>query len=161
MRRREITESACNECGAEFPVTSAELDIVKKIFAPEFPLPSFGKCPACRMRQRLAFRNERNLYRRNCDLTGRSIISIYRPDSPVIVYDQNTWWSDQYDPLGYGQEFDFSRPFFSQFSELHARVPKQSIHNSKSENCDYTNYSSENKNCYLAVGALGSEDCLY
>jgi hypothetical protein len=33
--------------------------------------------------------------------------------------------------------------------------------NAKSENCAYTNYSAENRNCYLVVGGLGAEDCLY
>ncbi|MFN8391478.1 MAG: hypothetical protein U0136_14415 [Bdellovibrionota bacterium] len=113
------------------------------------------------MRQRLAFRNERRLYRRQCDLSGKPVISVYRPGSDFVVYDQNVWWSDEYDPLEYGQEFDFSQPFFSQVDKLHRRVPKLSIHNAKSENCEFTNYSAENRNCYLAVGALGTEDCYY
>ncbi len=151
----------CAECSSPFRVSDGELEIVRKVFSPEFPLPPIKKCPDCRMRQRLAFRNERKLYRRSCDLTGKQIISVYRPDAPVVVYDQSVWWGEQYDPLEFGQEIDFTRPFFEQFAELHARVPKLSIHNSKSENCEYTNYSSENRNCYLAVGALGAEDCLY
>ena len=40
-------------------------------------------------------------------------------------------------------------------------MPKIAIHNAKSENCEYTNYSGENRNCYLLVGGLGSQDCLY
>ena len=134
---------------------------MQKLFAPDLLIPAVRKCPACRMRQRLSFRNERKLYRRACALTGKPIISLYRLDSPFVVYDQNTWWSDQYDPFAYGQDVDFSKPFFTQLKDLHQRVPKLSVHNSRSENCEYTNYSAVNRNCYLAVGALGAEDCLY
>ena len=151
----------CEECQAPFLVTAAEVAVMRKVFAPPFTVPAVTKCPDCRMRQRLSFRNERKLYRRNCALSGKQIISVYRPESPYLVYDQNVWWSDAYDPLSYGRAFDFTRPFFEQLDELHRAVPKLSIHNAKSENCDYTNYSTENRNCYLIVGGLEAQDCMY
>lgn len=86
---------------------------------------------------------------------------MYTPEGPYTVYDQEAWWRDDFDPIAYGREFDFSRPFFQQFSELERDVPKLAIINAKSENCMYTNYSGENKNCYMVVGGLGSEDCYY
>lgn len=94
-------------------------------------------------------------------MTGKQMLSIYSPDKPYKVYEQTVWWSDQFDPLAYGREFDFNRPFFEQWQELSLAVPRASIHNAKSENCEYTNYSGENKNCYLAIGTLFSEDTLY
>ena len=109
----------CEECGDQFAITPVESAVIQKVFAPNFPNPEIKKCPACRMRQRLSFRNERSLHRRTCALSGKSIISVYRPDSPYVVYDQNIWWSEQYDPLAYGQEFNFKRPFFAQLAELH------------------------------------------
>ena len=151
----------CEECGEGFAVTTAEQELLAKIFDLREGLPPISKCPLCRMRQRLCFRNERKLYKRRCDSSGRQIVSIYRPDAPFTVFDQSVWWSDAYDPLEFGREYDFSRPFFEQLAELHRAVPKLSIHNAKSENCEYTNYSSENRNCYLVVGGLGAEDCLY
>lgn len=156
-----VGEKTCGTCSAEFYVIPAEAEILRKVFAPQLPVPDIRECPECRARRRLAFRNERHLYRRTCAMSGKPMISVYRPDSPFVVYDQSIWWSERYDPLAFGQEFDFTRPFFPQLAELHARVPKLSIHNSNSENCEYTNYSSENRNCYLAVGALQAESCLY
>lgn len=157
---RSARES-CECCGQGFTVESSQQRIMEKVFSPDLPLPAVRSCPACRMRQRLSFRNERHLYRRSCALSGKPVISVYRPDAPFTVYDQAIWWSDQYDPFAYGRPIDFTRPFFEQLDELHCEVPKLCIHNAKSENCDYTNYSAENRNCYLVVGGLEAEDCYY
>ena len=65
-----------------------------------------------RQRHRMTFRNERVLYNRKCDKTGKDIISMYHPDSPYKVYEQEAWWSDDWDAMDYGREYDFSRAFF-------------------------------------------------
>lgn len=156
---------SCKICHNNFEVTDRELTLLSKV-APKvgseaLAIPVTAICPRCKERERLLFRNERNLYKRTCSKTGRSLVSIYPQTSPYVIYDQSVWWSDEYDPFEYGREFDFSRSFFEQFQELHESVPKVAINNAKSENCAYTNYSAENKNCYLVVGGLGSEDCYY
>ena len=152
-------------CKASFEVTPFDLEYYEKV-APVFqgkkaslPLPE--ACPSCREQQRMSFRNEWNFYHRPCDLTGQNMLSIYSPDKPYTVYEQSVWWSDRFDPLAYGRDFDFSRPFFEQWQELSLAVPRASIHNAKSENSEYTNYSSENKNCYIAIGSSFNEDTLY
>jgi hypothetical protein len=72
-------------------------------------------CPDCRQQRRLSFRNERKLYKRKCDATGKDIISIYSPDKPYTVYHQDYWWSDAWEPMDYGRDFDFSRSAIEQF----------------------------------------------
>lgn len=59
------------------------------------------------------------------------------------VYDQAYWWSDAWDFRDYGQEFDFSRPFFDQFKELLAIVPQPNLTSNYllDENSEYTNYA--------------------
>jgi hypothetical protein len=155
----------CESCEKVFEVSPVERSLLERI-SPSFkggkfniPEPCF--CPRHRQQQRLAYRNERCLYRRKCSATGKEIVAIYDEQSPYPVYEQSRWWSDAYDPLKYGRPFDFSRTFFEQFHELNLSVPKASIQNAKSENCAYTNYSAENKNCYLLVGGLGAEDTYY
>jgi hypothetical protein len=155
----------CKHCSSAFEITKDDLAFYAKV-SPEFAakkqlIPAPMLCPDCRLQSRMCFRNERALYHRKCDLSGKQMISIYSPDKPYKVYDQEVWWSDVYDPLAYGREFDFSRSFFAQFNELHLAVPKSAIQNAKSINCAYTNYSAENKDCYLLVGGLGDKDCLY
>lgn len=158
-------EKQCVQCSASFEITSRELEFLRNI-TPSFggttcEIPPPTLCPTCREQLRMAHRNERSLYHTKCGKSGRQIISMYCPDEPYKVYDQQIWWSDAYDPLEYGREFDFSRPFFDQFRALELEVPKIAIINAKSENCMYTNYSAENRNCYLVVGGLGAEDCYY
>lgn len=159
------TGKFCTQCAAPFEITPEEAafiaDISPKFGGKRYEIPLPSQCPACREQQRLSYRNEWNLYHRKCDKTGRQMISIYSSGKPYQVYEQNVWWSDQFDPLSYGREFDFSRPFFEQWQELSLAVPRMSIHNAKSENCEYTNYSAENKSCYMVVGGLGCENNYY
>lgn len=156
---------SCRQCASTFAIRATDLAYYERI-APVFsgrsyPIPPPKLCPACREQNRFAFRNEWSLHRRRCDSSGRSIVSIYSADKPYKVYEQSLWWSDAFDPLEYGREFDFSRPFFDQWFELSLAVPRLSIHNAKSDNSEFTNYSSENKNCYMVVGSTGNEDTLY
>src|SRR3989344_5288693 len=107
-------EKTCTQCAAAFEVTDRELAFLKNI-APSFGEISFGipppeLCPVCREQLRMMHRNERSLYHRKCDKSGKQIISMYSPEEPYKVYDQEVWWSDALDPLEYGREFDFSRP---------------------------------------------------
>jgi hypothetical protein len=158
-------QQICKQCSESFEITKSDMELYDRV-SPVFAgkkekIPPPILCRPCRERQRMSFRNEWSFYHRPCDLTGKQMLSIYSLDKPYKVYEQSVWWSDRFDPLVYGREFDFNRPFFEQWQELSLAVPRASIHNTKSENCEYTNYSSENKNCYLAIGTLFSEDVLY
>lgn len=155
----------CRSCSESFEITNEDLNFYDKVSpvfgGKKYQIPPPTLCPDCRLQQRMAFRNERHLYYRKSDLGGQDIISIYSADRPHKVYSYEEWWSDAFDPLQYGRNYDFTVPFFKQFSDLMREVPKLPIHNAKSENCLYTNYSAENRNCYLVIGSLGSEDCYY
>lgn len=102
---------SCLHCQSTFEITMENFDFYQKI-SPIFvdqkiEIPSPTLCPDCRQRRRMAFRNERNLYRRSCDASGKQIISIYKPDCGFKVYDQKIWWSDSRDAMTYEREFDF------------------------------------------------------
>ncbi len=166
MPKRKIAETrVCKKCQANFDITDADLDFYDKA-SPTFnwikyniSLPVF--CPDCSLQRRLAFRNERNLYRRKSDLTWKDIVSIYSPDKPYKAYEQSEWWSDKWNPLEYGREFDFNRWFFEQFDELIKDVPVISLIIQNGENSDYTNYTNNHKNCYLTVWWEESQNCMY
>lgn len=113
------------------------------------------------MQQKLTFRNERCLYKRKCDFSGKQIISVYSPDSPYTVYDHKEWMSRKWDPLTYGRDFDFSRPFFEQFAELERVVPKISLLIRNCDNSDYVNNEEEQKNCYMTFAGAYCRDCYY
>lgn len=127
----------------------------------KYQLPSPTLSPEERKRRRLSWRNERKLYHRKCDKTGNSLISIYSPDKPYTVYDQKVWWGDDWNPNEYGRAFDFKRPFFEQFGELHRRVPQINVITSQNENCEFTNLTANCRNCYLIYESSNNEFCEY
>lgn len=148
--------SICKNCNQGFTIYPEDTKFYGRITVPEPVL-----CPACRRQKRLAWRNERTLYRRPCDLCKKEIVSLYPVDNEAPVYCHDCWWSDDWESADYGQEFDSSRSFFEQFAELVKKVPRLAIINSKSVNSEFCNYSYANKNCYLTVGCHYEEDCFY
>lgn len=152
----ESTSTQCQACRSAFSITPGERTHYQRFAVPDPTL-----CPACRSQQRLAHRNETMLYADQCDLCKKSIISQYSPDKSLTVYCRDCWWSDRWDPQTYGREFDFNRPFFEQWSEFIRQVPLINLLDMKSENSDYTNCVSNNKNCYLVFTSDFNENCLY
>jgi hypothetical protein len=147
----------CQQCQTAFEITDADRGFYEKMDVPE---PTH--CWFCRMIRRLSHRNERFLYHRQCDLTQTPIISSFSKDKPFPVYSMDAWWSDDWDPLTYGQNFDFSRPFFDQFFELRDRVPRIALQQQKPIwNSEYCNCVSRNKNCYLVFSTNYCEDSYY
>lgn len=159
----------CNQCQSSFEISPDEKAFLKKMdFAygvVAVNLPEPDRCPDCLNQIRTTHRNERNLYHRKSDFSGKPFISIYAPKAPwgegYKVYTQEEWESDQWDALNYGREFDFSRPFFSQFAELSKAVPHRGLITINNENSPYTTGTGYCKNCYLINSSEYCEDCYY
>lgn len=166
---KKITSSSsdatlcCRNCNAFFVCDALEDTLRKEVFAAmSFGLaPAPSLCPRCRYLRRLSHRNERNLYNRKCDATGKQIVSLYPRASPYVVYDQQYWWGGEWDPLSYGCDFVPSESFFEQFSKLKYEVPRVCITNPNCQNAAYTNQGSHNKDCYLIVASNHNERCFY
>src|SRR5438046_1733622 len=142
-------DRSCVQCSARFEITNADLAFYEQVSpvigGEKYLLPPPTLCPGCRYQRRLTWRNERNLHRRTCSATGKSIVSIFSADkSWPPVYEQAYWWSDNWDPKSYGRNVDFSRPFFEQWAELFRAAPQLAMNNQLSENCEYTNQSQRN-----------------
>lgn len=146
----------CQNCKKDFQIESEDFDFYKKI---KVPPPTF--CVDCREQRRIAYRNERIFYKRNCDLCGESVVSRVSPDKKYPMYCTKCWWSDKWDVYSYGRDYDFSKPFFQQWKELYFSVPHVSMFNSNSINSDWINQESDDKNCYLNVGGHYNEDSAY
>ncbi|MEK7673495.1 MAG: zinc-ribbon domain containing protein [Patescibacteria group bacterium] len=151
-----IKNIACKNCQQNFEITNLDQQFYEKMHVPE---PTF--CPDCRQQRRLMWRNERTLYKRKCSATGKEIISVYSEDKPFPVYENEYWYSDKWNPMDYGVDFDFSRPFFEQFKELMNRVPQLARSAVSNQNCDYINQAGYCKNCYLIFEADSDENCMY
>ena len=148
----------CQNCKNQFTIEPEDFLFYDKI---QVPPPTF--CPECRMVRRMVWRNERALYKRKCDAPGHNeeIISIYHKESLVKVYDQKYWWSDNWDPMDYGRDYDWNKPFFEQFSGLMEDVPTCALNDKNSVNSNYCNYCLENNGCYLSVGSGKNENTFY
>ncbi|MEE8131792.1 MAG: hypothetical protein V3T98_01985 [Candidatus Paceibacterota bacterium] len=146
----------CQNCKKKFVIEPEDFEFYEKI---KVPAPTF--CPECRMQRRMVFRNERSLYKRKCNLCKADIISIYHKDSPYTVYCQKCWWSDKWESVEYGKNYDFSKSFFEQFKKLWLSVPQMALINENAVNSDYCHSTQENKNCYLVFGGDFNEDCFY
>jgi len=146
----------CKNCNVDFEITDEDRQFYKKIDVPE---PSL--CPNCRMQRRMVWRNERKLYQRKCDITGKTIFSTYSPDSQVKVCDKDHWFTDKFDGQDFGRDYNFNRPFFEQFMELTREVPFPSLRVERSENSDYNIDASDCSNCYLCSRTHQSQDMLY
>lgn len=160
-----VETKVCKHCNVSFPITNKDLEFYEKVSpvfnGQKYQIPTPTLCPDCRQQRRLVWRNDRKLYKRKCDATGRDIISIYSPDKPFKVYHQDEWWSDHWDPMDYGKDFDFGRGFFEQFDALIKEVPIISAQNKNSLNCDYSNGCIGSKDCYLSNTTHNSEDIHY
>jgi len=162
-----MEDKTCKQCKAEFVIEDVDLAFYKKIsptFAGKaFEIPAPTLCPECREIRRQLIRNERSLYRRKSDKSGKEIISSFSSDKKdVTVYSSDEWWADDWDAVKYGREFDFSLPFFEQFYELYKDVPKLALSNTNNENTEFGNYIDGVKDCYMSfVCYFGSEKVLY
>lgn len=146
----------CMICVKSFELSAKHYEMFER-----FDVEPIAECFRCNQRHKLAFRNGRALYRRTCDATGESIVSIYPADAPYTVYAHDYWYGDKWDPLSFGQAFDFSRSFFSQLQELQCKVPRMALFNVNAENSDYCNMAAGNKNSYCVFGGDFNQDTMY
>ena len=75
------------ECGKHIEGLTKEVrgTVKIEIGGKKFPIPDPQCCPDCRRQRRLSFRNERYLYRRDCELCDKSFISIFPAEPSLVV----------------------------------------------------------------------------
>jgi len=159
-------QKVCKTCENGFETSKDDLRFYEKISpvfnGKKYLIPPPTLCPDCRLKRRLIWRNERHLYKRKCDLCKKEIISIYPSEAKFPVYCHKCWWSDKWASSDFQKDFDFKKPFFEQFADLQKEVPRLSLFiDPSTENCDYCNYGSDNKNCYLCFTCAQCEDDYY
>jgi len=148
----------CQNCKQNFIIEPEDFNFYEKI---QVPPPTF--CPDCRRQRRMFFRNERTLYKRKCNAPSHSeeIVSVFSSDKPVTVYDDRYWWSDAWDPLDFGKDYDFDKPFFEQYKELLRRVPLINMSITNMVNCSYCNVSEGDKDSFFISASEMNENVAY
>ncbi|MFA5936628.1 MAG: hypothetical protein WC822_01980, partial [Candidatus Paceibacterota bacterium] len=146
----------CQNCKKDFTIEPDDFSFYEKM---KVPPPTF--CPECRMIRRMSFRDYRVLYKRKSDKTGKIIFSVIHPKSPFKVWERDIWWSDEWDAMNYGRNYDFSKPFFEQLKELFMDIPLPSQNGWNLINSEYCTGANDLKNCYLVYIATSIEDSMY
>jgi hypothetical protein len=75
---QSIETKKCLLSGQDFVITDKDLEFYDRISpvfrGKKYSIPSPTLCPDERQKRRLSFRNERKLYKRTCDKTGRETV---------------------------------------------------------------------------------------
>ncbi len=149
-------EVTCRVSSARFVIAPKEAELRRTLAVvvgdKHFTWPDPEISPAERHRQRLAFRNERVLYRNTSALDGKPLISSFSPDKPYKIVSREKFLD--VDNEVHGQPFDFNRPVFDQFAELYLRTLKPNVNqDGEMVNSEYTHFCGWSKDCYLMFDA--------
>ena len=154
-------QKTCPQCGAVFDIFAEDIEFYRM-----FKVPSPTLCPACRLQRRLGYRINiiPVFYKKECSAPGHTekVISTYTPDNPLKIYDYNFWHSDQWEPLDFGCDYNFSQLFFEQFKNFVLSVPHPAIYKDpKGVNSEYVVSGLQPKNCYYTAVPYNSENIYY
>src|SRR3989338_947095 len=154
----EAEVKICQNCKQSFRIEEADFKFYGKI---KVPPPTW--CPECRLVRRLAALNHNSLYHRQCNLCGKNIIAMYHSNVSFPVYCMPCVWSDRWNPLWYGREYNFVASFFQQFQVLQNVVPRGALMGVYQTwiNSEYNNFAQDLKNCYLLFNSDYNENCAY
>ncbi len=146
----------CQNCKNDFTIEPDDFSFYEKM---KVPPPTW--CPECRYKRRIIWRNVHNLFRGKDAITGKEIFTSIPAQAKLTLFEQEYWNSDTWNPLDYGQDYDFSVSFFIQFNKLLHLVPHPAKSMQRCINSDYSNMCDDMKNTYLCFNATFMEDCAY
>lgn len=146
----------CTSCNENFEITDKELLMYEKV---NLVVPSI--CVQCRWKHHMAFWPFGKFRTGKSDLSGERLITILPENARYPIYTSKEWWSDAWDPMDYGQDYEAARSFFDQLKELQEKVPRPHQQGAQNVDCDWCDDAWESKNCYLSRSTLRAENLLY
>ncbi|MCX6757332.1 MAG: hypothetical protein NTZ44_00380 [Candidatus Nomurabacteria bacterium] len=146
----------CKYCKTQFEITEREMSMYEKI---NLMIPDI--CVPCRWKQHMAFWPFGKFRTGVSDLSGERLITVLPANARYPIYTSKEWWSDAWDAMTHGQDYDSSRSFFDQLKELQEKVPRPHQQGAQSLNCDWCDDAWESKNCYLSRSTLRAENLFY
>lgn len=156
----------CKWTWEEYPIFGKEAEILDKI-SPVFNwkkylLPYSNLSPKAREIRRMIWRNERNLFKRKCDLTHKDIITVYGPEYQWKVYYFKKYNSDIWSPFDYWVDLENISDIKDTINDFFLNTPARSLNlRDRMENCDYCNYGQSAKDCYMCQCPAMSENSMY
>jgi hypothetical protein len=143
----------CKSCGTNFEISENDQQyfLVHGISHPEY-------CRICSWGRKLSWQNEYQIYKRKCDATGKTMISVYKEGTEFPVYEKEYWTSGEWNlPEA---TYDENKPFFEQYWEFSKRVPRPSTNRVGAENSEYAHLIFDSKSCYLSFQVFQSENLI-
>ncbi len=88
---------------------------------------------------------------------------MYHDQSPFVVYCTECYFSDSWNGDEFARDYDFSRPFFSQWYDLLKSVPRLHLEHvgNNGVGCEYANYVYKSTHVYLSFVCVKSEHVAY
>ncbi|MFA6353883.1 MAG: hypothetical protein WCW93_03040 [Candidatus Paceibacterota bacterium] len=146
----------CEHCKQNFTITEEELSLYKKV---EIELPTL--CFFCRIKLHLSFWMFGKFRKGKSDLSGDSLITVLPANPRYPIYTLAEWYSDKWDAMEYGVDYDSSKSFFEQLKELQEKIPHPHQGGVKNTGCDWCDDVWNCKNSYLSRSMVDCEDLFY
>lgn len=146
----------CEYCHEDFEITPKESNMYLKV---NLGIPDI--CMYCRWKQHMAFWPFGKFRAGKSDLTGEKFITVLPDNARYPIYTSKEWWSDAWDAMDYGQDYDPTRPFFEQLKEVQEKSPRPHQQGAQSTDCDWCDDAWESKNCYLSRSIMKCENLHY
>ncbi len=156
MNLKTSQSKICSNCKEEFVIDSSDFVLYEKV---GLNIPK--NCFECRLKKYFAFWPFGKFRKGVSDLSGESLITVLPLNPRYPIYKSNEWYSDAWNSMDYGIEYDPDKSFFEQLKNLQERVPRPHQISKKNTNCDYCDDVWESKNCYLARSIFQCEDLSY
>jgi len=146
----------CEYCKEEFVITDIELSLSKKI-----NLEISTICSSCLLKQQLSFWLFGKFRKGKSDLSGESLITVLSDKNRYPIYTSHEWFSDKWEALDYGMNYNSNESFFSQLQKLQEQIPHPHQNGANNINCEYCDDVWNSKNCYLSRSMEECENLLY
>ena len=144
MSSKTELNKTCSDCKKSFTIDSGDLILYEKV---GLKIPN--KCFDCRIKQRAIFSVFGKFRKGKSDLSGEDLITLFPKDPRFPIYKSHEWFSDAWDPMSYGQNYDSERSFFAQLQDLQEKVPRPHQLGANNVNCDWCDDVWSCKNSYL------------
>ncbi|MEK7080878.1 MAG: hypothetical protein AAB902_00590 [Patescibacteria group bacterium] len=146
----------CEHCKQNFTISKEELALYGKV---DIELPTL--CFFCRIKLHLSFWMFGKFHKGKSDLSGESLITVLPEKNRYPIYTSIEWYSDKWDAMHYGMNYNFALPFLKQLQNLQEKVPHPHQNGTNNTMCDWCDDVWNSKNCYLSRSMEHCEDLFY
>ena len=156
MNTKNLQARICEHCNQNFTINEEELVLYKKVGI-ELPV----LCFFCRIKLHQSFWMFGKFRKGISDLSGESLITVLPEKNRYPIYTSLEWYSDKWDGVDYGMDYDETKPFLKQMQELQEKVPHPHQNGTKNTKCEWCDDVWNSKNCYLSRSLDTCEDLIY